>query len=564
MSIQDFNSPVHYEGPPPRQAPRWLRPLLLLLAALGLLALLIRFIPGLYHRTVSTGRLLKSHPDMFRLNSSGKLELAVQSPAVVRGEALAWTELWHDFSYYPVQAAQDETLASALRRDFDIADFDGDGSDEIYVSIAAENATLLELDGSSRQLGQERNALTFSPTLWDGNADGAVDFLLGSIFRGDDEEDFEESERRGLPVYNVDNRIIARIRDPEMSMLADLYVGDFLDRGDRQLAYEIDTPQAAATQQQPADDSFHFDLSRDIDAAKTQQLRLKVAKMKPLDGFRVSGEPELKLVADVDGDGRDELVFIGNGRYRCFGWKQPEQAGELPGYIYPSMAADMDGDGVDELVYCHGDSMLLGYRFINVMLKAFAQTSLDEIDIEEADSETEISREQARQLLEFVRGVLEKQPELQPYQDFIEEMIARDMTDADGLENDVQLLEMLLNRFGDMLTPHGGILELQSGELIELQFPADRHPSHFFLGMPGPLTVCQLPGQSRVIWLATAMGGGLFGFDAAGNCVYQENFGEPIKGLYTVNTPAGQGLVVEFADRLLICSISPGPAAMQD
>jgi hypothetical protein len=314
MSYSDFRDPVRFEPPPPRaprRFPLWL--------ASALVFLVLIAIAGYF--------FLKDMTSSFRREMQ-----AVLPPAAVHvGSPLSWRTL---------ERSGDIALFSqGSLGGLYIADFDGDGDDEVLRVHPANSSPLYEVNGGKSTCGIHGLEFMMGGEPWDYDRDGVSEILtetmLGDVMQGvfsgtDKPEDLPLSQE--LPVYNLKGRSVARL-PVVASTPGSLIIGDFDGDGWDDLL--CSRPSSSSKY----GSSTYVAMGRDG---------------KEVWELTVQGGISFACTGDVDGDGRDELVTTGDRmRGLVFYGKdqQPEPRSPAGEHVSPEACFDVDGDGTEEVVY---------------------------------------------------------------------------------------------------------------------------------------------------------------------------------------------------------------------
>lgn len=287
-------------------------------------------------------------------------------------------------------------------------------------------------------------------------------------------------------------------------------------------------------------------------------------------------------VADVDGDGADEFIYDDDGIPTAVGLDGERASLRASPEVYPSAAADLDGDGVDELYYCHGDPLLLGPLMNELhgaaMGRFMASGGFDferyMPDFDEpgsydpADFGTQMARMQKdmdRAMAgSFDSGELRK---VRPFYQAIKRHATGWMAEnywlsagqfmpitvcLRSLPSEQAVMEVLAAA-RPLAQPRFGRLDFNTGEHAQFAFPPEMNAANLFLGTPGQLGIAKLSTDGEpLIFALPDFGGGVFAFNASGQCVYYEELGELVYSLYVLKGPDHDWVLIELEDDWLI------------
>jgi hypothetical protein len=327
MDGQDYFAPARFQ-PPPRRSPwillRWL------LLGLALVGLAFGIWYGIQHLLVGSMR--------------AQMSSILPAAGVKVGEPLEWREL----ARRPLATITGTGTMGGLFAD----DFDGDGDQELLVIGPRGQSLLYEADGTSKAVGVSGIDFMMGGVSWDYDRDGTAEIvvptILGDIQRGvrqgrSAEEMFISQD---LPVYDLSGGEVARL-EAVAATSGSVLVADMDGDG---------WPELLATKPDP---------QQRYGSATLVAFGAKGKKVWQLSNAMTT----FAVCGDVDGDGLAEMitpaermkVLAADGRdqervtlHRWPGTVEPA--------VHPLHCADLDGDGRDEVLFCSSISdPTLGY-----------------------------------------------------------------------------------------------------------------------------------------------------------------------------------------------------------
>ena len=243
-------------------------------------------------------------------------------------------------------------------------------------------------------------------------------------------------------------------------------------------------------------------------------------------------QPKYALAGDMDGDGKDEFVCKEGSRLAVYGVGEDRwQVDTWPLGELPAACHDLNGDGTAEVIglVCEmqsPDGLRPGSE-----VQAEVNNFMEDV-VSGPDTSILISEEEYEELDE------EEQAE---YDAMIEEEARLEA-------------RRYLRRMAPYTVPHGGILDVTTGQFTPLQVPEDATawPYNMFSAEDGEIRCADINGDGDVEIIAkSGIGSALLMFNTSGELIYHEEFGKAATQMDIVHTSGGPVLVVLVEDRLL-------------
>lgn len=278
--------------------------------------------------------------------------------------------------------------------------------------------------------------------------------------------------------------------------------GKQVARSDMTVVYRITGMQYVALQDGD-DDGFVFvgDFTgdgRDDLVVETETLietvRVFGPNGKPRYKFQLDAGYNHPLLADIDGDGAEELINLEGAELAAYHYEDKRTT--VPGWPYerwlPTGAADLDGDGVDEVI------------------SVFSELKVKEIPF--APEEEKI---------------------LMPPLDVSDKLVAI--------------------WTAERARPRGGYLNPATGDVVEFEFPETNYRYSIYLGLPEEVAAFDIDGDGqREIITKAALGSHILAFNQAGEAAYHEEFSRTALTMGVARGEDRDYLVLQLDDRLLV------------